>query len=311
MKNINVMFMGTPEFAEEILQHLVDLNYKIIATVSQPDRRVGRKRIITQTPVKTLSEKLKIDCVQPERINDAVEEVLKYKPDVIITCAYGQIIPKEILDYPKYGSFNIHASLLPRLRGGAPIHKAIMYNESETGITIMEMSQAMDEGDMICKKTIELTKQHTTKTLEKDLIELAKKAIEQSLPHIIAGDYTPVKQDHTLATYAYIISKKEEYIAFNREYDTVDAHIRSLIDRPVGYGIIDDNKIKIHGVKRSEIISDKDNGTVIGLVDDGIGVVVENRVLILTVVQPSGKKAMAAKDFMNGFGQELIGKQFR
>lgn len=310
MKNIKIMFMGTPDFAKEILAHLIDLEYNIVATVSQPDRPVGRKRVMTKTPVKELSLESEITCIQPEAIKQSVSEVLDYEPDVIITCAYGQIIPKEILDYPKYGSFNIHASLLPRLRGGAPIHKAIMYNEAKTGITIMEMSEAMDEGNMICKREIEVTKQHTMSTLEKDLIEIAKQAIEVSLPHIIAMDYEAEVQDDDLATYAYNISKKEEFISFDKKYDDVDSHIRSLIDKPVGYGIIDGQKIKLHGVKRSEILKTKPNGTVIGLVDDGVGVIVENKVLVLTKVQPIGKKVMSARDFMNGLGQKLIGRQF-
>ena len=310
MKNIKIMFMGTPDFAKEVLEHLINLDYNIVATVSQPDRPVGRKKVMTKTPVKKLSLESGIACVQPEDIKQSVSEVLEYEPDVIITCAYGQIIPKEILDYPKYGSFNIHASLLPRLRGGAPIHKAIMYNEAKTGITIMEMSEAMDQGDMICKREIDITKQHTMSTLEKDLIEIAKQAIEVSLPHIIAMDYEAVVQDNDLATYAYNISKKEEFISFNKSYDDVDSHIRSLIDKPVGYAIIGGQKIKLHGVKRSEFLEKKPNGTVIGLIEDGVGVIVDNKALILTKVQPIGKKIMSGRDFMNGLGQTLIGKQF-
>lgn len=311
MRNIRVMFMGTPDFAKEILQHLINLDYNIVATVSQPDRPVGRKRKMTMTPVKKLSTDANIDCIQPEKIKNAKEEILAYKPDVIITCAYGQIIPKSILDFPKYGAFNIHASLLPKLRGGAPIHKAIMYNESETGITIMEMSEGMDEGDMILKRKIDITKSHTTTTLSNDLITIAKKAIEDVLPHIIAEDYEAVSQDNNLATYAYNISKEEEFISFEKDYNSVDSHIRSLIDKPVGYGIIDDLKIKIHGVKRTSITDKSDNGSVVGLVEDGLGVVIDNRVLVLTKLQPAGKKVMYAKDFMNGQGQALIGKKFR
>ena len=310
MKNSRVVFMGTPTFAKEVLQHIIDLNYNVVATVSQPDRRVGRKRVMTMTPVKELSVKKEIDCLQPEKVRDGVREILSYKPDIIITCAYGQIIPKSILDYPKYGAFNIHASLLPKLRGGAPIHKALMYNETETGITIMEMSEKMDEGDMIFKNKLEISESHTTKTLSKDLIELAKQAIEKTLPSLISQDYQAKAQDHDLATYAYNISKEEEYISFDKSYDLVDRHIRSLIDRPVGYGRVDGNKIKIHGVKRTDIENKAENGSIIGLVEDGVGVVVENRVLVLTKVQPAGRQIMAAKDFMNGLGKSLIGKKF-
>lgn len=303
--------MGTPIFAREILEHLIDLECNIIATVSQPDRKVGRKRILKNTPVKKLSLEKQITCIQPENIKKAINEILNLKPDLIITCAYGQMIPKEILNFPKYGCFNIHASLLPKLRGGAPIHKAIMYNEEKTGITIMEMSEGMDEGDMICKKEIKITKNHTSSTLEKDLIKLAKKAIEISLPHIVAQDYEAQKQDHTLATYAYNISKAEEFISFNKSYDEVDNHIRSLIDKPVGYGIIEDKKIKLHGVERSKLEKVGPNGKIVGLIDEGVGVIVDNRILLLTKLQPIGRKIISARDFVNGFGQNLIGKQFK
>ncbi len=311
MENARVMFMGTPEFAKEILEHLIKLNYNIVASVSQPDRPVGRKRVLTQTPVKKLSIKHEIACVQPEQIKKSVDKVLSFKPDIIITCAYGQIIPKRILDYPKYGAFNIHASLLPKLRGGAPIHKAIMFNESETGITIMEMSEKMDEGDMILKNKIKISDEHTTKSLSLELIELAKQAIEKAMPLLLAQNYPKEKQNSDLATYAYNISKDEEFISFDRSFIEVDRHIRSLIDRPVGYGIVDGLKIKLHGVKHSQQTSDLENGTILGLVDDGIGVVVENKVLVLTKVQPAGKNIMAAKDFNNGQGQELIKRKFR
>ena len=310
MENSRIIFMGTPTFAKEVLQHLIDLDFNIVATVSQPDRPIGRKRVMTKTPVKELSVNRGIDCIQPNKISDGVKEILSYKPDIIITCAYGQIIPNSILDYPKYGAFNIHASLLPKLRGGAPIHKALMYNESETGITIMEMSEKMDEGDMIFKNKIKISESHTTKTLSKDLIELAKEAIEKTLPSLLNQDYKAEAQDHSLATYAYNISKEEEFISFDKTYDLVDRYIRSLIDRPVGYGIIDGNKIKIHGVKRSDIKKEAENGTLVGLVEDGMGVVVENRILVLTKVQPAGRQVMEARDFMNGLGQSLIGKKF-
>ena len=310
MDKIRIMFMGTPVFAEEILQHLHNLNYNVVATVSQPDRRVGRKKVKKQTPVRKLSDKLNIDCLQPEKIKNAQKEIFSYKPDLIITCAYGQIVPKDVLDFPKYGSFNIHASLLPKLRGGAPIHKAIMYQEEKTGITIMEMSKKMDAGDMVLKKEMPISNEHTTDTLTLDLIQMAKNAMEEALPHIIAQDYEAEKQDESLVTYAYNVSKKEEFISFDRDYDTVDSHIRSLISKPVGYGIVDGKKIKIHKCKRSEIASNAENGEILGMIEGGIGVAVDNKVLILEKVQMENKKSMTAKDFMNGAGQKLIGKKF-
>ena len=216
MSEIRIMFMGTPIFAREILKHLSGLDYKIVASVSQPDRPVGRKRIIEETPVHQLSKELGIDCLQPHNIKDGIDQVLAYKPDMIITCAYGQIIPDEILNYPKLGSFNIHASLLPRLRGGAPIHKAIMYEEEKTGITIMEMIKKMDAGDMILKRELVLNNQHTTESLELELIDLAKESISAALPSLVDQSYSKEEQDESQVTYAYNISKEEEYITFDK-----------------------------------------------------------------------------------------------
>lgn len=302
--------MGTPVFAKEILKHLVDLDYNVVATVSQPDRLVGRKRVLTMTPVHELSEDLGIDCIQPERIKDNLEDVFAYEPDIIITCAYGQIVPKALLDYPRLGAFNIHASLLPRLRGGAPIHKAIMYEEKETGITIMEMAERMDAGDMILKKVLPLHNEHTTEILELELIGLAKQAIEEALPLLIEGNYPKEVQNEDEATFAYNISKEEEYVSFDRPYSTVSAHIRSLISRPVGYGMIDDLKVKLHSIRETDVEDKHDNGYIIGNVDGGVGVVVDHKILIIDELQPAGKKKMKAIDFLNGVGQQLIGKRF-
>ena len=310
MEKTRVIFMGTPIFAKEILAHLIECDLNIVATVSQPDRHVGRKRILTMTPVHELSEDLGIPCLQPERIKLEKDLLFEYKPDLIITCAYGQIIPKEILDYPKLGCINIHASLLPRLRGGAPIHKAIMYEEEETGITIMEMDVKMDAGDMIYKKSCKLNNKHTTDSLELELIELAKMAIEESLPSILDQSYQAEKQDEDKVTYAYNVSKEEEFVSFDREYSTVSAHIRSLISKPVGYGLVEGEKIKLHSVVESTIESNKENGFILGNVNNALGVVVDGRVLCIDELQPAGKKKMKAVDYLNGAGKEIVNKRF-
>ncbi|NLC34241.1 MAG: methionyl-tRNA formyltransferase [Erysipelothrix sp.] len=310
MSETRVIFMGTPIFAAEILEHLAGLDLNIVASVSQPDRPVGRKRIIEKTPVHLISEKLGITCVQPNNIKDAVEDITSYKPDIIITCAYGQIIPDAILNNPKCGAFNIHASLLPALRGGAPIHKSIMYGHDETGITIMEMVSKMDAGDMILKRSIPITNSHTTETLEKELIEEAKLAITEALPSLIDMTYKAEKQDETLVTYAFNISKEEEFISFDRDYDTVSAHIRSLIDRPVGFGLINDMKLKIHAIHETKDTYKADNGLIIGKHDGGLGVVIDNRILVLDQVQPVGKKVMSGLDYINGAGKQLIKVRF-
>ena len=164
MKDIKIVFMGTPDFAVPIFKALAD-NYNVVAVVTQPDKRIGRKQILTPTPVKKVSALYNIPVLQPIKIKEAYQEVLKYKPDIIITCAYGQIIPKELLDYPKYKCINVHASLLPKLRGGAPIHHAIMDGYDKTGITIMYMDIKMDAGDIISQSETTITKDDTLASL--------------------------------------------------------------------------------------------------------------------------------------------------
>ena len=148
MKNIKVVFMGTPEFAVPVLEGLIE-NYDVVGVVSQPDKKVGRHQTLVNTPIKDVAVKNNILCLQPEKIKESYDDVLALNPDIIVTCAYGQIIPKEILDYPKFGCINVHASLLPKLRGGAPIHKSIIDGYDKTGITIMYMDIKMDSGDII------------------------------------------------------------------------------------------------------------------------------------------------------------------
>lgn len=310
MKDKKIMFMGTPVFAAEILAHLNKLGYNIVSTVSQPNRLVGRKQELMETPVYKLSEQLKIKCFQPENITAEKALILAEDIDLIITCAYGQIIPKAILDHPKLGAFNIHASLLPRLRGGAPIHKAIMYQEKQTGITIMEMSEAMDAGAMILKKKINLDLDYTYAALNTSLIEIAKAAIEEALPLIIEGDYQAIAQDESQVTYAYNVSKAEEFISFRRDYETVLAHINSLIDAPVGYGVVDGQNIKIHEIRRTNIEHAGENGLIVGRIAKGLGVVVDNKVIIIDKLQLENKRVMGALDFLNGAGRNFINQRF-
>ena len=310
MKDIKIMFMGTPVFAGEILEYLNELGYNIVSSVSQPNRLVGRKQQLMKTAVCEVSEKLNIQCFQPEDIRKEKDLILKQDIDMIITCAYGQIIPKEILDHPKLGCFNIHASLLPRLRGGAPIHKAIMYQEKQTGITIMEMSTKMDAGAMILKKAMDLDIDYTYESLSIQLIKLAKLAIKEALPLLISGGYPREIQDENQVSYAYNVSSEEEYISFDRDYETVLSHINSLIDSPVGYGIVDNQNIKIHKIRRSNDIYEAENGFIIGRVSKGLGVVVENKILIIDKLQLENKRVMSALDFLNGAGRNFINKRF-
>ena len=194
MKDIKVVFMGTPEFSVPVLEGLIE-NYQVIGVVSQPDRKVGRKQEVVFSPVKQVAISHDIPVFQPEKIRVDYEDILDLKPDIIITCAYGQIIPKAILDFPKYGCINVHASLLPKLRGGAPIQKAIIDGYSKTGITIMYMDEAMDSGDIISQREIPILDNDTMETLHDKLSILGKELLLDTLPSIIDGFVIRIKQD--------------------------------------------------------------------------------------------------------------------
>ena len=208
MKDIRIVFMGTPDFSVPVFKALAE-TYNVVAVVTQPDKKTGRKQILTPSPIKLASAEFNIPLLQPVNIKEEYKKVLEYKPDMIITCAYGQIIPKQLLDYPKYKCINVHASLLPKLRGGAPIHHAIMEGYDKTGITIMYMDTKMDSGDIISQKETKITKKDTLGTLHDRLSEMGKDLLMETLPNIISGNINPIKQDESKVTYGYNITKEE------------------------------------------------------------------------------------------------------
>lgn len=300
MEDIRVIFMGTPEFACGILQTLIDEKYHVVAVVSQPDKKVGRKQIITQTPVKALALANNIDVIQPISIKDEYEKVLAYKPDLIVTCAYGQFVPSVILNYPKYGCINVHASLLPKYRGGAPIHKAIINGEKQTGVTIMQMIKKMDAGLMYDKCIVDIEPDDTTAILHDKLMIAGSKLLKEMLPSYLAGKIIGIPQNELEASFAYNISKEEEYISFNDDVNKVYDHIRGLIDWPVGYGIVNGHRIKIYQAKKELAKHDFKAGKIIKLENDKIKVACNNGYILLEEVQMEGKKRLSAKDFYNG-----------
>ena len=310
MEKKRIIFMGTPIFSAKVFEAIQQAGYLIVAVVSQPDKPVGRKRELKPTPLKEMALKYNVPVLQPIKLKEQYQEVLDYKPDLIITCAYGQMVPEVLLEYPEYGCINIHASILPRLRGGAPIHKAIMYGEEETGITIMKMAKKMDAGDIYRIERVAITEQETMGTLHDKLIECASKLILECLPAILTKSAVFTPQEESAVTYAYNVSKDEELIHWNRSYEEVDRHIRSLIPSPVGYSEIEDIKYRFHKVRKWEEKTIAEDGTVLGLIDSGLAVAVDGKVLLIDEIQPAGKAVLKAKDFFNGSGKNLVGKKF-
>lgn len=303
MKDLKVIFMGTPEFCVPILESLIK-ECDVIAVVTKPDKEVGRKKEIVYSPIKKVALNNNIKVIQPIKIRNEYQEILDLEPDIIITCAYGQIIPEVILNAPKYGCINVHASLLPKLRGGAPIHKAIIYGYDKTGITIMYMDKGMDTGDMISKVEVAIEDNDTTETLHNKLQKIAVPLLMDTLPSIIAGTNKREKQNNDEATYAYNVSREEEHVDFNSTSKEIFNKIRGLNSWPGAYAILDDKNVKLWMCKINGKVYDKTPGTIVNLSKEGMEVVTKDGSILITELQLPGKKKMSIKDFVNGNKRE-------
>lgn len=310
MKKIKVVFMGTPDFAVPILEGLIE-NYEVVLVVSQPDKRVGRHQELVNTPIKEVALKYNIPVFQPEKIKEDYSEILNFNPDIIVTCAYGQIIPKELLDAPMFGCINVHASLLPKLRGGAPIHKAIIEGHDKTGITIMYMDVKMDSGDIISQRETVIEDKDNLESLHDRLSIMGKELLLDTMPSIISGTNNRMKQDLGEVTFGFNILRSEEHIDFSKTSREVFNLIRGLSPVPGANAIFDDREMKIY----ESIISDKKVGGKCGeitnIYKNGIGVCTGDGEIILTSIKPFGKKRMDAASYLNGVDKEsLVGKVF-
>ena len=309
MEKCRIVFMGTPLFASNILEGLINDQREIVAVVTKEDKRVGRKQILTPPPVKEVAMKYGIPCLQPKRIRKEYEEVLNYEPDLILVCAYGQIIPKAVLDHPRYGCVNTHGSLLPKYRGGAPIQRSIIEGEKETGITLMYMSEKMDEGDILAQDKLVIADDDTNSSLFSKMSDLALAMLRRDLDKIIRGEIKAMPQDHDKATYAYNLKKEDEYIDFGEQVRKVYDHIRGLLDDPGAYSVLDDKVYKFHKVRYTdEVLTEP--CTIYGLYDKALAIGAKDGTILVDIIQSEGKKAMDARSFFNGLGKSLVGKKF-
>lgn len=309
---MRIVFMGTPDFAVNVLEGLIDkYGDSVVGVVSQPDKKVGRHQVLTNTPVKELALKYNIKVLQPIKIREEYDEVLALEPDIIITCAYGQIIPSAILDYPKYGCINVHASLLPKLRGGAPIHKAIIDGYSVTGITIMYMDKSMDTGDIISKVEVPILDSDNLESLHDKLSISGTKLLLDTLPSIFDGTNSKIPQDNNEATYAYNIKREEEHIDFNKDSRDVFNLIRGLSPIPGANAVLDGVEFKIYDSIIVESNYNGKPGEVVDIVKNGIVVKTGNGCVAITSIKPSGKSRMDASSYVNGIGKDkLLGMVF-
>jgi methionyl-tRNA formyltransferase len=305
--NERIVFMGTPDFAANILEGLIKAEYNIVAVVTQPDAEIGRKRVLTPSSVKSIALKYGIPVLTPNKIRLEYEPVLAYKPDLIITSAYGQIIPSQILDYPKYRCINTHGSLLPKYRGASPIQSAIMNGETTTGMSIMYMNEKMDEGDILVQKTIDIDIHDTSTTLFNKMSQLTLDILLDFLPKLFNNDINPIKQDDSKATYTHLLKKDIEYIDFNDNVLNVYNHIRGLLDNPGCHFVIKGKQYKIIDAFYEEADNCKPN-TFIGLVDNYLRIDCKDGFIKVYDLKPEGKNSMNAKAFFNGNGRNLVGE---
>lgn len=308
MKDKKVIFMGTPDFSVPVLEGLIK-ETNVVLVVTQPDKKVGRKQILKYSPVKEVALKNNIEVFQPAKIREDYNKLKEVEADIIITCAYGQIIPKEVLNLCSYGAINVHASILPKLRGGAPIHKAIIYGYKETGVTIMYMDEKMDAGDIIDSKKIEIKNDYDAGILHDKLSIIGRDLLLQVLPSIFDRTNKRIKQDEKEVTYAYNITREEEKINFNTSVINVYNQIRGLYPFPISYFLLDNNTIKVLKARKSNEKS-MTPGIITRIGKDFIAISTEDYDIEITKIKPSGKKEMDVKDYLNGVKkEELIGKK--
>ncbi|SDL75555.1 methionyl-tRNA formyltransferase [Sediminibacillus halophilus] len=301
-----IIFMGTPDFAVPVLRQLVDDGYQVVLAVTQPDRPKGRKKVMTPPPVKVEAEKLGIPVYQPEKIKNEYQYVLDQRPDLIVTAAFGQILPKALLDYPAYGCINVHASLLPELRGGAPIQYAILQGKTETGITIMYMVEKLDAGAILTQRKVPIDRDDHVGTLHDKLSEAGAWLLSDTLPKLLAGELQAIEQDETKATFAPNIKRDDEKIDWTRPMLEIYNQIRGLHPWPVAFTTYKEKIMKIWWAEPIDRSFDGEPGEIVDFTEDGMFVVCgDMKAVKVTSLQPAGKKRMETGDFLRGIGSNI------
>lgn len=305
---MNIVFMGTPAFAVPSLRMLIDEGYNVVAVVTQPDRPQGRKKVLMPTPVKEVAIQHGLPVLQPQRMRspEAVEALAAYKPDLIVTAAYGQILPKAVLDMPARGCVNVHGSLLPKYRGGAPIQRCIINGETITGNTLMYMAEGLDTGDMIAQVQVAIEDEDTSGTLFEKLSTAGAALLKEQMPSLLQGGVAVTVQDDSQATYAPNLKREDEKIDWSTSSRQIYNQIRGLVPFSGAFTFWDDEVFKIWSSRQSDKASrEAAPGTVLQLTPEGIEVKTGDASLWLTQIQPSGKKAMEASQFIRGTSMTL------
>lgn len=299
---MRIVFMGTPEFAVRSLEALVCSGHELVGVVTQPDKPVGRKREIMKTPVKVYAESRGIPVYQPRRIRDeeAIAQISEWAPDLIVTAAYGQILPVALLNLPSLGAINVHASLLPKYRGAAPINRAIIDGETETGITIMYMTEEMDAGDMILQRAVEIGDQTTAGELTERLSVLGAELLLEAVSLLISGQAEAVKQDESLVTLAPMLKREDELVDFARTSAELVNQIRGLSPAPSAYTYLDGRVFKLLAATAITGDAGLEPGTISEIDKERLVIATGSGGLSLLKVQAAGKRPMTIAQFLQG-----------
>ena len=305
MNDKKIVFMGTPKFAVPVLEMLIE-NYGVDLVITQPDKKVGRKKVLTPPPIKVVALEKNIKVLQPEKIStdeETYNTLKELNPDIIITAAYGQLVPEKILEIPEHKCINVHGSLLPKLRGGAPIQYSILEDHGKTGITIMYMVKKLDAGDMISKVEVDILDSDNYETLHDKLSIAGRDLLNETLPKIFSGDISPEKQDDEEATFARNILREDEKIDWNTSARDVFNKVRALDSTPGAFTYLEGNVLKIWSTEevKQDFESNFDKvGTIIKQDKKSIYILCgKNTVLRVNELQVSGKKRMPVVNFLS------------
>ena len=300
IKDLKILYFGTPEMSAVVLEKLLQNGYNIIGLVAQIDKPVGRKGIIKNVPTKEVALKYGVPVFQPYKLRNDCDFVKELNPDLILTFAYGQIVPKEVLLAPRYGCLNLHGSLLPKYRGAAPIQYALLNGEKETGVTLMEMIEKMDAGRMFYKKEVDIKDDDNYETLSDKLAYLAYEVFDEGIQGVIDGSNKGEEQDENLVSFTKKIKSEESLIDFDGDANSINNKIRAFYPDPGTYFVFNNEKIKVAKAEVVSLSSDKVPGTVIKYDKNDLIIACKRNALSIKLLQKPGKKMMDYKSFFNG-----------
>ncbi|AKP66712.1 methionyl-tRNA formyltransferase [Companilactobacillus ginsenosidimutans] len=304
----SVIFLGTPEFSATVLKGLLAADYDVAAVVTQPDKPVGRKQKLQESPVKVLARDQNIEVYQPAKLpgSDEIEVLKKIHADLIITAAYGQFLPNSFLESAKVAAINVHGSLLPKYRGGAPIQWSLLNGDKETGISIMYMIKGMDAGDVISQATLQIEPDDDNGSLFEKLAVVGRDLLLETIPNILSNDINPLKQDESKVVFSPNISKEQEHLDFSQSAEQIFNHIRALSPEPGAWVNIDGKRTKLYKSSVVKLDNDVKPGTVVEVTRKKLVIAAgDGNGLSILKIQPAGKKIMDVANYLNGIGKNL------